>query len=249
MHSFVVLLKKELRGNLRTYRLLIVVGVFFVFGLGTPLLLKYLHALVPAEDAGIVIPEFTAVDAVEGFIDTIGQVGLIAAILLAMGAVARERETGTAAMTLSKPVGCGPFIAAKMAALALVFAIALAVGALGCYIYTVILFESLSASNFFSGVLLGGLYLLVCLAVTVMYSSFFRNQLAAGALALVTLIALAATAGLPLMEDYSPGALLPWSQRVASGSGPDAWGALIVSIGVVVLTTVIGWQVFKRKEL
>ena len=82
-----------------------------------------------------------------------------------------------------------------------------------------------------------------------MYSSFFKSQLASGGLALVTLIVLGATSSLPVMKDYSPGALLSWSQRVVSGSGPDSWGVLLVSMGVVVLTTVIGWQVFKRKEL
>lgn len=82
-----------------------------------------------------------------------------------------------------------------------------------------------------------------------MYSAFFKSQLAAGALALVTLLALAGTAALPVMRDYSPGALLAWSKDVASGSGPNIWGALIVSLVLVVLTTVIGWQVFQRKEL
>ena len=225
------------------------VAIFFILGLGTPLILNYLDALVPAEDAEIVIPEFTALDVIGGYIDSFGQVGLAVVILVAMGSIARERESGTAAMILSKPVGCGTFITAKLAALALVFSAALIIGAAGCYIYTVILFESVSASNFVLANLLVGLYLLVCLAVTLMYSSFFKNQLVAGGLALVTLIVLAATSGLPVMEEYSPGTLLSWSERVASGTGPDIWGALAVSIGFVLLTTVIGWQVFKSKEL
>ena len=51
-------------GNLRTHRVLIVVAIFFILGLGTPLILNYLDALVPAEDAEIVIPEFTALDVI-----------------------------------------------------------------------------------------------------------------------------------------------------------------------------------------
>ena len=248
MAGFSVLFKKEFKHQLRTYRLLIVVAIFFVFGLGTPLLLNYMPVLLPA-DEGIVIPDFTTTDVVKEYMDTVGQVGLIAAILVAMGAVARERESGTAAMTLSKPVGCGAFITAKLAALALAFGIGVAVGALGCYIYTLILFGNPGALDFFLANIVAGLYLLVCLAVTLMYSSLFKRQLAAGGLALVSLIGLAAISGLPVMKDYSPGALLAWSQRIASGSGPNTWGVLITSLVLALLTILIGWQVLKRKEL
>lgn len=249
MASFFVLFKKEFRGQHRTYRLLIVLALFLILGMGTPLLLKYLHALVPAEDLTTALPEFTTVDAVEGYVDSVGQIGLITAILLAMGIVAKERESGTAAITLSKPVGCGTFIVAKLAALALTFIIGIAAGGVGCYIYTDVLFGDPNVWDFFLANLLGLLYVLFCLAVTVMYSSFFKSQLAAGGLALVTLVALAGTASLPVMKDYSPGALMAWSQSFASGSGENTWGVLIVSVALIVLTTIIGWQVFKRKEL
>jgi len=247
--SFFVLFKKEFRGQLRTYRLLIVVAVFFVFGLGTPLMLKYLYALVPAESVAISIPEFTTADVVESYISSLGQLGLIAAILVAMGSVATERESGTAAMTLSKPVGCGSFILAKLAALAVTFGIAIAVGAVGCYLYTVVLFGNPGGFDFFIATLIGALYLLFCLAVTVMYSSFVKSPIAAGGLSLVTLAAIAGTAGLPVMKDYSPGALLNWAEDVASAGGPNSWWVFIVSAVLIILTTVIGWQVFKRKEL
>ena len=249
MSSFFVLFKKEFRGQLRTYRLLIVVAVFFVFGLGTPLMLKYLHELVPAENVAISISEFTTADVVESFISSLGQLGLIAAILVAMGSVATERESGTAAMTLSKPVGCGSFILAKLAALAVTFGIAIAVGAVGCYLYTVVLFGNPGGFDFFIATMLGALYLLFYLAVTVMYSGFVKSPIAAGGLSLVTLAAIAGTAGLPVMKDYSPGALLSWADNVASAGGPNSWWVLTVSVVLIILTTVIGWQVFKRKEL
>jgi ABC-2 type transport system permease protein len=249
MTSFIAFFNKEFKGQLRTYRLLIVVAVFFVFGLGIPLLLKYMQALLPSGEVGIVLPEYTAADVAGEFLDTLGQMGLIAAILITMGMVANERESGTAGMTLSKPVGCGTFIAAKLTALALTFGVGIVVGAIGCYIYTVVLFGSLNLFNFTAATLLAMLYLFVCIAVTLMFSSFFRSQLAAGALALVVLLAMTGTAGLPGLKYYSPGALLAWSKNVALDSNDHFWGALIIGLVVIILTTVIGWQVFKRKEL
>jgi len=82
-----------------------------------------------------------------------------------------------------------------------------------------------------------------------MYSAFFKNHLAAAALALLTLLVMAAISAVPAVRDFGPGSLMSWAARVASGDGPDIWGALIVGIVLVVLATTVGWQVFKRNEL
>ncbi len=249
MSSFFVLFRKEFKGQLRTYRFLIVVALFFVFGLGIPLLLKYLHALIPSENTVIGIPEFTAADAVQSYISSLGQLGLVAAILVAMGSVAGERESGTAAITLSKPVGSGNFILAKLSALSVSFGAAMIVGAAGCYLYTVVLFGNPGGFDFFIANLLGALYLLFCLAVTVMYSSFVKSPIAAGGLSFVTLVAIAGTAGLPGIKYYSPGALVSWAEDVAMTGGPNTWWVLIVSIVLIIMAIVMGWQIFKKKEL
>lgn len=66
---------------------------------------------------------------------------------------------------------------------------------------------------------------------------------------MVSLIGLAATSGLPVIRDYGPGALLSWSQGIASGNDSNHWSALIGSAGLVIVTTFVAWQAFQRKEL
>ncbi len=248
MTGFPVLLSKEIWQQFRTHRLLIVTVVFLIFGLGTPLLLHYLPSLVPAEEM-VEFPEFTANDAAESYIETFGQLGLLAAILVAMGAVAKERESGTAAMVLSKPVSSAGFIVAKLAAVTLTFVVAMTAGGLGCYVYTLVIFGDPGASSFLFANLVGGCFLLVCLSVTIRFSAFFRSQMAAGALSLVFLLALTLTAGLSVMKDYSPGATLSWATGLAAGEATHPWGALGVSLVFVVVTVVVAWQALLRKEL
>lgn len=248
MGGFFVVFRKELLQQIKTHRFLIVVAVFLIFGLGTPLLLHYLPALVPSGE-GFDLPEFTATDSVKEYVGTFGQLGLLAAILVAMGAVARERESGTAAMVLTKPVGSAAFIVAKLAAMGLTFLAGIIVGGVGCYFYTAVIFGDPGAAEFVAANLIAGCYLMVCLSVTLMFSSFFRSQMAAGALSLVCLIALTLTASLSIMKDYSPGALLSWAIQVAGGGTSHVWGALAVSMIVVILTVVAGWQVFRNKEI
>lgn len=249
MNLLLVMLKKELRGNIRTHKLIIVIAVFFVFGLGTPLMFKYLPLLVPADEAGIELPEFTTSDIISEYFSTIGQFGLVAVILIAMGSVSREREWGTAAMTLSKPVSRGVFITAKFLAITLVFELALCIGSLGFYMYMVVLFETLNVWRFLIANLIMELYLLVCISITIMYSSFCKSQLAAAGLSLVTLITVTAISAIPFLKYHVPGSLTSYAHRFTFGNSPDAFGALVVSICVVILALITGWRIFKTKEL
>ncbi len=227
------------------------VAVFLFFGLSTPLLIKFLPDILKmsGEQIPVALPAFGAADALKSYVNNFSQIGLLVAVLVAMGAIAQERERGTAIMTMCKPVGFGALILAKLTALVLTFGIGVTLGAIGCYYYTVLLLGSVDAGAFVAMNLLAVAYLVVCLSVTLMYSSFFRNQLAAGGLAFATLIGLALLSTVPLLSVYLPSALMGWAQGLAAGGNGSSWPALLVSAGVVVAAIVIGWQTLSRKEL
>ncbi len=251
MSGFGVLLKKELKEQLRSYRLLIVCAVFMLFGLATPLLVKYLPELikVAGEEVRIEMPPPTAVQALQEYADSMIQIGVLVAVLVTMGAIAREREQGTAAMTLTKPVGRGAFVVAKLVAVSATFAIAIAAGAAACYLYTIVLFGEANAVGFLTSNLLMGLFFVVCLSITMLCSSFFKNQLAAGGAALLITIVLALISALPWIGPFMPGKLASWGAALVAGSGASAWRALAVSLALVILCIVASWRTLQRQEL
>ena len=67
MTGLLPLLGKEIKEQLRTYKLVIVGGVFLLFGITTPLMLKYLPQILEmfGEGMDITMPELTAAQAVE----------------------------------------------------------------------------------------------------------------------------------------------------------------------------------------
>jgi ABC-2 type transport system permease protein len=139
MNGFKTLLSKEWREQFRTFRLLIVSGIFLFFGLLTPVMIKYLPEIIKlaGEDLGTIeLPLPTALQALTEYSATALQMGLLVAVLVTMGAIAAERRSGTAAMTLSKPVGNGAFVTAKMLAISFSFIIGLVLGGIGAYGYT-----------------------------------------------------------------------------------------------------------------
>lgn len=247
--NFTVLLRKELQEQVRTYRLLIVSGVGLALGLATPLMLKYLPLLVPADQAGIQLPEFSGLDAVRESVSSMAELGLLAAILLAMGGVAKEVEAGTAAMTLTKPAGRGAFVAAKLTAISATFFCSVAAAAAGCYLYTAALFGTVGLPGFLAANALIFVYLVVCLAVTLMYSAMLRSQLAAGGLALVSLIGLGALNSLPALRHISPGALPGKAQLALVGDLGSAAGPLIAGAVLIAAATIVAWQVLQSREL
>jgi ABC-2 type transport system permease protein len=250
MKGFFVLFRKELREQIKTHRFLIVLAVFLVLGMGTPLMLYYLPSIVNSSGGTeIPIPDFNAADACSEFLGGIAQIGMVVVILIAMGAVARERERGTAVLTLSKPIGRGTFIAAKMAALTVTFELSLIASALFCYLYTDILFEGVGAAPFAAATALVGLFLLVCISITLLCSSVFKSAVAAGGTALAIIVALWALSAIPNIDLYAPMGILNWGTNLVLGDGVSAWGALCISLGLAVAFGVGAWQVLVRKEI
>ncbi len=251
MRGFKALLKKELWEQLKTYKLYIIGGVFLFFGFSTPLMLKYLPEIMElaGEDIIVEFPPPTAVQALAEYSGTIVQVGILIAVLLAMGAIAQERSKGTAMMTLSKPVGRGAFVTSKLAALSASFIVALVAGSTACYLYTVMLIEDISVAGFLGQNLLMILFFIFCISVTLFFSSLFKNQLAAGGIALAVLIGQAVATQLPWVGDFIPGQLTSWGTHLVSGGAESAWGAVAVSVVLIVLCLYFAQRNMRRREI
>jgi ABC-2 type transport system permease protein len=251
VNGFKALLKKELREQWRTYKLLIVGGLFLFFGISTPLILNYLpHILeLSGENVNIEFPPPTAIESLNEFAATIAQVGVLAAVLIAMGAIAREKERGTAAMLLVKPVGREAFVVSKLVATSAVFIVALVLGAAACYTYTVMLIESGDLGGFIVLTLLMVLFLVFCLAVTLLYSSVFRSSLLAGGVALATLIGQSVLTQLPLIGDFVPGSLAAWNVELLSGQPANIWPSIIVTFVLIAACVYFSAVVLRRREI
>jgi len=251
--SFFVALRKEILEQWRSYRLLIVVAVFVAFGLMSPLIAKFtpeLLKLIPeGEQLADLIPPPTAADAVAQYIKNISQFGVILALLMAMGAVAQEKDKGTAALVLVKPMSRSAFLVAKFVALALTFAAGVAIAAAAAYYYTLLLFEPLDVPGWLAlnGLML--LFVLVYVALTLFASTMSKSQAVASGLAFAMLIVFASIGALPGVGEYLPAQLLAWGARLLAGSDTASWPALWLSVGIIAAALVGAGVIFKRQEI
>jgi ABC-2 type transport system permease protein len=251
--NFLAALRKEWLEQWRTYRLLAVGVVLVVFGLLSPLIAKYtpeIIKLVPNGEAiAQLIPAPTVMDAVAQYIKNIGQFGVILALLLTMGAVAQEKDKGTAAMMLVKPLPRVTFLVAKFTALALMFAAAIAIAGAACYYYTWLLFGALDVPRWLA---LNGLmlvFVLAYVALTLFCSVVTKSPAAAGGLAFCLLFILGLIGSIPGLGEYLPGQLLAWGEGLMAGKAEAFWPALWVSGGIIVVALMGASLIFERQEL
>jgi ABC-2 type transport system permease protein len=251
MTGFIPLLKKEIKEQLRTYRLLIVGGVFVFFGITTPLLLKYLPEIIglSGQQIPIEMPPPTAIQSLNEYAGTIGQLGILVAVLVAMGGIASEVRRSTAVMILSKPVSYIAFVNAKFVAMSLTFLVSLTIASLFCFAYTAWLIGNASVVAYVGMNLLLGLFLMFCLALTLLCSTVFKSSVAAGGLAMAILVAQAVLASLPVIGDYFPGKLLAWGTYILEARGINYWWALGITIVVTGTCLIASQRILRNKEL
>ncbi|MBP1705562.1 MAG: conserved rane protein of unknown function [Chloroflexi bacterium] len=254
MSGLGVLLRRELLEQWRTYRLLVVLAVFAVIGIVSPLTALYINELLAALGGGqieIVFPTPTAADAVAQLIKNAGQMGAFIAVLLTMGAVVTEKERGTAAMILTKPATRPAFLGAKALAVGLLLAagVALAYGLAAAY--TAVLFEPLPLVGVVASALLLWLSLAVCGAVTFLASTVAPSAIVAGGVGLAVVLGSGILGAFPALAPYMPPGLWGAAQELALGRAPafDLAGPVLLNAGAALVALVLAGVAFRRQEL
>ena len=256
MSGATILVRKELLESWRTLRLPIVAGLFLLVGLSSPVLAKFLPEIIEAaagdQLGSIPVPTPVPADAADQLWKNLAQFGAIAAIVLAMGAVATERDRGTAAFILSKTVSRGAFLGAKVAAIGAVLAVSVILAVGVGWVYTAILFEPLPIAGWVAFAVLAWLGVAVWAAVTFLGSTVTGSAAAAAGIGFVGLLVLSIAAAIPTLGEYLPAGLAGPALALAAGLPIDAADVLRPILGsAVIIMVALGASVwsFRRQEV
>jgi ABC-2 type transport system permease protein len=244
--------RKEWMEALRSYRLLIVVVVLVFFGLISPFLARYmpeLMKLIPTGDIVISAPPPTVANAISQYVKNIAQAGLFLALLLTMGAVAQEKDKGTAAMMLVKPLSRSAFLGAKFLSLGAIFVVSLALAGIASYYYITLLFEAMNILHWLVLNAFIFLYILVIVSMTLFCSTVTKSQAAALGVIVGLLVVGWMASGILRLGKYLPGELYVWGVRLLQGDFTPSWIAFGVSLGLIVISLLAAWLIFRKQEL
>ena len=253
---YLTLLRKELLEQWRTRKVIVVLAVFLLFGLTAPLMARFVTEIIMsvpgAEQFAGLIPEPKAADAVAQYIESITQFGFILTLLLTMGLIAGEKDRGTAAMTLSKPVPRWAYVLSKFDALALVYLPAVLLAGLGAGYYTNLLFDpGLSLGQFLLGNVLLWLWLMAIAAAVLLGSALGRTTLIGAGLGLVFSVILLVGGAFPQAGALLPGGLISWAAQlgVPDAAQVNGAGALAGTLVVIAFCLVTAVGVVERQEV
>ena len=129
------------------------------------------------------------------------------------------------------------------------FALTILLAGIASYYYTLLLFEAMDILHWLALNALLLLYVLVYVAITLLCSTITKSQVAAGGIALGALIVIGLISVIPAIGRYLPGELITWGTRLMLGDQTASWGALAVSLGLIVVPLLAAWLIFRKQEL
>ena len=206
MTGFWALARKEMLEQRRSWRFMALAGVFTILALLTTII-PFIVALVIDEprDAQFAREVLLAF----GFV-TVG-LGTLLAIIVSMGSLAGERASGTAAMTLSKPVTRSAFVSAKFLGIVVSILAAVATASIIKYVLTFFMFDGGGLVGFARFMAIIGVYLVFIGSIAFFWSGMFSRQLLAGGIALVLFIAFIPLSEIPHTQRYWPVNTVEWA--------------------------------------
>ncbi|PRY83634.1 ABC transporter permease subunit [Alkalibacterium olivapovliticus] len=254
MRGYSAFVSKELKENMRNYKFFILGIVFAIVGLLSPLSAKFLPELlenVMDENITIIVGEPTYVDSWLQFYSNISQIALVAFVLVFSSVMSKEYEKGTLVHMVTKGLPRLTIYGAKLSVLALSWTVLYWFSFLITLGYTAFYFPNgttegllLSAGSFY----LFGLLLISLLMVSgVLFKSTFAPLLVVGGS-----VALLFMGNIfPVIERWSPLQLSTRNIEVLMTLSSDAAfdRGLIITVLLIVVFSIVGGIVFKRKAL
>lgn len=250
----IAFMKKEWMEHVKTYKLLILFSVFFIFGMMSPLLAKLMPEIMSGmeiEGMTITLAEPTAMDSYMQFFKNMNQMGLLVLVLVFSGMLTQELVKGTLVNMLTKGLSRTRVILAKYLMAVLLWSIGLVIAFMTTYGYTVYLFPNDPIVNLaisVSCLWLFGVWLLALLMfaqtlVNSQYGNLLFVALSVGLLFMINLI--------PSLQKYNPLTLV--SNNVAMLVSEFDKSSLMPSVYVSsILTVLLLWSailIFKNKRI
>ncbi len=197
----------------RTPRAIALVAVYVIFGLGEPVLVKYLNKILGHAGGGASGIKFTAPppvpsDGISAYVSQVSLLGLIAVIIIAVGAFNFDARQGLATFLRARAGSMWQLVTPRFAVNAAAAVVAYLLGTLAAWYETSLLIGSLPAAAIGEGAFCGAIYLVFAVALSALTASFIRSTPGAAGVTAVLLIALPIAGSVHSIKYWLPSTLV-----------------------------------------
>lgn len=226
----------------RTNRLGILLGVYAFFGVLGPLTARYLTEILTsfggAELAGLDLPEATPPDGITQFTSNAGQLGLLAVVVVAAGALALDAKPEIGVFLRTRATSLWQLLVPRVVTVTVAAVLALVAGTVLAAALTGVLIGAVDLWPLVVGTLYGAIYLGFVVSLTAAVAARARSVLTTVLVTVATLIGLPILSLFPPLERWVPSELVGAVDQTVRGvplteALPAAAVALTVSAGLL----------------
>lgn len=236
----------------RTHRWMVILGVYVLFGVVGPLSAAYVQELVGqfGGEVTIIAPDPRPADGIVQFVGNASQLGLLAVVIIGVGALAVDARPEIAAFLRTRVPRASRLLLPRYVATVAVAGVGLAVGTGVAWVLTATLIGALPAGAVVLGTAYGVLYLAFAVAVLAAVSGYTHSQPATAFGALAVLLVLPVVGLVPTIQPWLPSELLTAVAPMVEGAPASdflrsAATTVVATVGLLALAT----RRFAHREL
>ena len=181
MSGFSTFLGKEFTEIRKTWRIWVIPGMLLFFAITSPIIAQVtpgILASIGKAQPGVVVkmPPPTWRDSYAQFLKSLSQMVLIAVVITGAGAVSGERGSGTAVLTLTKPVSRASFVLAKILSQSGLLVAATVLSTAVCAVLTMVIFGPSPLGPLVASVSIWVIDALLLIVVMTLFSAAFAAR-------------------------------------------------------------------------
>lgn len=242
----------ELLRLVRTHRWTILIGVYIGFAVLGAFSARYMNDILArfAGDVVVEFPEPRPVDGLVQFIGNVSQLGVLAVVIVASGALAMDARPEAAAFLRTRVERTRILLWPRYTVVTVVAVLSLALGTATTWGLTEVLIGSLPTGPVVIGTLLGGLYLAFAVAVVAAVAGFTPGATPTVFLSLLVLLALPALGLVPPVAVWLPSHLVAAVAGLVEGEPTSEYlrAAAVTAVVTPALLAAAAAR-FERREL
>jgi ABC-2 type transport system permease protein len=246
------LLRLEVLRLWRTHRWLLLVGVHVLFGVVGPLTARYIDVLLQqvGGEMTVITPDPRPVDGLVQFVSNVSQVGILAVVVVAAGALAFDGHPERAAFLRTRVTRAGQLLVPPYLVVTSATVAAYATGTAVAVALSVVLLGPLPGGAVALGTLLASVYLAFAVAVVALVASFVRTQVGTVLAALGSLIALPMLGTIGVLRPWLPSELLTATLALVEGAPVSEYlRATLIAVLATTGALVLAASRLDRREL
>ena len=254
MRGYIAFVKKEFMESVRTYKLLILLIVFLIFGFMSPLFAKLTPQIIASmatEGITMTVPEPSAMDSYAQFFKNCGQMGLLVMVLVFGGMLTGEYTKGTLINVLTKGLSRKAVIFAKFTWSSILWTLALLLSSVTTYGYTLYFFPGDKVYHLLQSVVCLWIFGVFLIAVILFASTLVKSSYACLLMTAIIVAVLFTINIAPVIKHYNPVLLISDNMAMLM---PEydlivALKAVIITIAATVGLLMAAVVLFDRKKL